>query len=199
VIARNAGVAEGTLFRYFATKDDLLNALPAFKSDLCQTMIDSLDGRTAIQKHTQSIWNSYIDWGIRHPWAHNAIRQIAVSENHPETRQQVIDMFPELHEICHRSVRPEFLSEALSPFGDAIFLTLAETTMDFASRDPQKAKRPNGWALKPCGARSPWITAMDSKTLQRPHVALRWNYRSLSRAGRLARNTTFSKSAARFS
>ena len=27
LIARNAGVAEGTLFRYFATKDDLLNAL----------------------------------------------------------------------------------------------------------------------------------------------------------------------------
>ncbi|HHG0447272.1 TPA: TetR/AcrR family transcriptional regulator, partial [Citrobacter freundii] len=25
VIARNAGVAEGTLFRYFATKDDLIN------------------------------------------------------------------------------------------------------------------------------------------------------------------------------
>lgn len=27
VIARNAGVAEGTLFRYFATKDDLINEL----------------------------------------------------------------------------------------------------------------------------------------------------------------------------
>lgn len=35
VIARNAGVAEGTLFRYFATKDDLLNALYLhLKSDL---------------------------------------------------------------------------------------------------------------------------------------------------------------------
>ena len=143
VIARNAGVAEGTLFRYFATKDDLLNALYLhLKSDLCQTMIDSLDRSHSNSKiHTQSIWNSYIDWGIRHPSAHNAIRQISVSEKiTPETRQQVIDMFPELHEICHRSVRPEFLSEALSPFGDAIFLTLAETTMDFANRDPQKAK-----------------------------------------------------------
>lgn len=27
VIARNAGVAEGTLFRYFATKDELINTL----------------------------------------------------------------------------------------------------------------------------------------------------------------------------
>lgn len=40
LIARNAGVAEGTLFRYFATKDDLLNALYLhLKQDLCQTML----------------------------------------------------------------------------------------------------------------------------------------------------------------
>jgi AcrR family transcriptional regulator len=32
VIARNAGVAEGTLFRYFATKDDLINELYLFKA-----------------------------------------------------------------------------------------------------------------------------------------------------------------------
>lgn len=143
VIARNAGVAEGTLFRYFATKDDLLNALYLhLKSDLCRTMIDGLDRSVTDPKvHTQSIWNSYIDWGIRHPTGHNAIRQISVSEKiTPETRQQVQEMFPELHDICHRSITPEFLSEEYSPFGDAIFLTLAETTMDFASRDPDKAK-----------------------------------------------------------
>lgn len=44
LIARNAGVAEGTLFRYFATKDDLLNALYLhLKQDLCQTMLANLD------------------------------------------------------------------------------------------------------------------------------------------------------------
>ena len=42
-IARSAGVAEGTLFRYFATKDDLLNALYLhLKSDLCQAMLAGL-------------------------------------------------------------------------------------------------------------------------------------------------------------
>ncbi len=38
VIARNAGVAEGTLFRYFATKDELINTLYLhLKQDLCQS------------------------------------------------------------------------------------------------------------------------------------------------------------------
>lgn len=44
VIARNAGVAEGTLFRYFATKDELINELYLhLKQSLCQSMIANLD------------------------------------------------------------------------------------------------------------------------------------------------------------
>lgn len=67
LIARNAGVAEGTLFRYFATKDDLLNALYLhLKQDLCQTMLANLDRTiTEPKEHTRNIWNSYVDWGIR--------------------------------------------------------------------------------------------------------------------------------------
>lgn len=70
-LARNAGVAEGTLFRYFATKDDLLNALYLhLKQDLCQTMLANLDRTiTEPKEHTRNIWNSYVDWGIRNPGA----------------------------------------------------------------------------------------------------------------------------------
>lgn len=143
LIARNAGVAEGTLFRYFATKDDLLNALYLhLKTDLCGTMLDNLDRTISDPKeHTYSIWNSYIDWGIRHPCGHHAVRQISVSEKlTPETKQQVTDIFPELHELCHRSVLPIFLDGEFAPFGDAIFLSMADTTITFAGRDPSRMK-----------------------------------------------------------
>ncbi|SWN46667.1 TetR family transcriptional regulator [Klebsiella pneumoniae] len=33
-----------------------------------------------------------------------------------------------------------FLSEAYRAFGDALFLSLAETTIEFASHDPQRAR-----------------------------------------------------------
>ncbi|AHJ77214.1 TetR/AcrR family transcriptional regulator [Kosakonia sacchari] len=141
LIARNAGVAEGTLFRYFATKDDLLNALYLhLKSDLCGTMLANIDlSINDSRHHTQCIWNSYIDWGIRHPNGHCAVRQIAVSDKLTDaTRQQVAEIFPELHELCHRSVRPVFLTDEYSPFGDAIFLSMADTTITFASRDASR-------------------------------------------------------------
>lgn len=58
VIARNAGVAEGTLFRYFATKDELINTLYLhLKQDLCQSMIMELDRSiTDAKTMTRFIW-----------------------------------------------------------------------------------------------------------------------------------------------
>ncbi|POT58284.1 TetR/AcrR family transcriptional regulator [Citrobacter amalonaticus] len=142
VIARNAGVAEGTLFRYFATKDDLINELYLYlKQNLCQSMMANLDRSiTDARPLTHYIWHSYINWGLNHSMGHRAIRQLAVSEKiTKETEQQADDMFPELRDLCHRSVLPVFMSDDYRAFGDALFLTLAETTMEFAARDPARA------------------------------------------------------------
>ncbi|EBC5671965.1 TetR/AcrR family transcriptional regulator [Salmonella enterica subsp. enterica serovar Ohio] len=132
VIARNAGVAEGTLFRYFATKDELINTLYLhLKQD--RSITDA-------KMMTRFIWNSYISWGLNHPARHRAIRQLAVSEKlTKETEQRADDMFPELRDLCHRSVLMVFMSDEYRAFGDGLFLALAETTMDFAARDPARA------------------------------------------------------------
>ncbi|EPG4096404.1 TetR/AcrR family transcriptional regulator, partial [Klebsiella pneumoniae] len=89
----------------------------------------------------RNIWNSYIDWGVRNPMEHKAIRRMALSERiTDETRRQVKESFPELNEMCQLSVKEIFLSEAYRAFGDALFLSLAETTIEFASHDPQRAR-----------------------------------------------------------
>lgn len=154
-IARSAGVAEGTLFRYFATKDELLNELYlAIKLRLVRTMIAGLDpDEKRPKENARNIWNSYIDWGVRNPMEHKAIRRMALSERiTDETRRQVKESFPELNEMCQLSVKEIFLSEAYRAFGDALFLSLAETTIEFASHDPQRAReRLSPSALKPCG------------------------------------------------
>lgn len=106
-IARSAGVAEGTLFRYFATKDELLNELYlAIKLRLVRTMIAGLDpDEKRPKENARNIWNSYIDWGVRNPMEHKAIRRMALSERiTDETRRQVKESFPELNEMCQLSV-----------------------------------------------------------------------------------------------
>ncbi|SVM09358.1 TetR family transcriptional regulator [Klebsiella pneumoniae] len=112
-IARSAGVAEGTLFRYFATKDELLNELYlAIKLRLVRTMIAGLDpDEKRPKENARNIWNSYIDWGVRNPMEHKAIRRMALSERiTDETRRQVKESFPELNEMCQLSVKEIFLS-----------------------------------------------------------------------------------------
>lgn len=202
VIARNAGVAEGTLFRYFATKDELINTLYLhLKQDLCQSMIMELDRSiTDAKMMTRFIWNSYISWGLNHPARHRAIRQLAVSEKlTKETEQRADDMFPELRDLCHRSVLMVFMSDEYRAFGDGLFLALAETTMDFAARDPARAgeyialgfeamwralTREEQWTVKHC-------TPVQN--------ALRWNCLLPNTAGLSAHSTMCLKSAAKYS
>lgn len=169
LIARNAGVAEGTLFRYFATKDDLLNALYLhLKQDLCQTMLAELDRTLTLPKeHTRNIWNSYVDWGIRNPVAHAAIRQLGVSEKiSAETEQAVQEMFPELHELCRRAVPRYLCPMSFVPLVMPCSYRLPKPPWNLppAIRPaPSILKR---WALKPCGVDSPPRILMDSKSLQ---------------------------------
>ena len=158
MIARSAGVAEGTLFRYFATKDDLLNALYLhLKSDLCQAMLAGLVENVSPKEFTHNIWNSYIDWGVRNPAGHHAIRRMAVSEKiTAEPIEQVRAMFPELQKLCQRSVRAVFMSDDFRAFGDALFLSLAEATIEFASREPLRADK-----LKALGFEAMWLALAE--------------------------------------
>ncbi|WES69697.1 TetR/AcrR family transcriptional regulator [Superficieibacter sp. HKU1] len=142
MIARSAGVAEGTLFRYFATKDDLLNALYLhLKQQLCRAMLANRDPAVVDPvENTRYIWNNYIDWGVQNPLGNRTVRQLAVSEKiTKDTKQQVEDMFPEMQTLCRQSILPVFKSEEFNAFGDACFLALAETTMEFATREPTRA------------------------------------------------------------
>ncbi|WP_410317396.1 TetR/AcrR family transcriptional regulator, partial [Klebsiella pneumoniae] len=114
----------------------------AIKLRLVRTMIAGLDpDEKRPKENARNIWNSYIDWGVRNPMEHKAIRRMALSERiTDETRRQVKESFPELNEMCQLSVKEIFLSEAYRAFGDALFLSLAETTIEFASHDPQRAR-----------------------------------------------------------
>lgn len=141
-IARLAGVAEGTLFRYFATKDELLNAVYLhLKEDLCLFAMAGLDrNERDPKKHTHYVWNSYIDWAISRPEGHRAVRQLAVCEKiNEETERQAAEIYPELHSLCEQSIRPVFQSAPFRTFGHGMFMALAETTMEFATREPGRA------------------------------------------------------------
>jgi hypothetical protein len=70
---------------------------------------------------------------------HKAIRRMALSERiTDETRTGKRDVSRAQRNVP--AVGEEIFSATYRAFGDALFLSLAETTIEFASHDPQRAR-----------------------------------------------------------
>ena len=140
LIAKKAGVAEGTLFRYFATKDVLFNEVYHHHKQLLGTQLMTTYNRDLpVKERSREIWNNYINWGLANVDARKAMRQLAVSGKiTKQTLQKMHDEFPELRQLSTESITNEYLTCGETPFADAIFFTLAETTMEFAAREQDR-------------------------------------------------------------
>src|SRR5258708_1019446 len=80
-ISKQAGVAEGTLFTYFETKDDLINALyQEIKLELADAMMSDFPRKKNVRTKLQHVWDRYVNWGIAHPRQRKALAQLQVSE-----------------------------------------------------------------------------------------------------------------------
>src|SRR5712671_5214677 len=79
-IAKGAGVAEGTLFTYFANKDELLNRLYLeLKMDVRNAMMSGYPSAKGLIDRNRHVWDRYIRWGSAQPLKRRALRQLAVS------------------------------------------------------------------------------------------------------------------------
>jgi len=140
-IAKLAGVAEGTLFTYFATKDELLNRLYLeLKAELSEAMLPpegkSSDARTRLRLG----WQRYVRWGVSHPHKRKVLAQLGVSDRITEQSKATGQRaFTEINEMLQESISSGALRERPAAFVGAIMGSLAETTMDFMARDPAHA------------------------------------------------------------
>ncbi len=141
-IAQRAGVAEGTLFTYFANKDALLNELYlVIKTDLHAATMSGYPSRQSLIDRTRHVWDRYVGWGVRNHLKYKALRQLSVSDRiTAEIRQIVGDSFGVFRELMIQCARVGPLKDQPSAFAPAVMGAIAETTMDFIAADPAKAK-----------------------------------------------------------
>src|ERR1700678_4708956 len=68
VISSVAGVAEGTLFTYFKTKDELINALyREIKLELADAMMSEFPRKKSVHTRLRHVWDGYVNWGVNNP------------------------------------------------------------------------------------------------------------------------------------
>ena len=80
-ISSLAGVAEGTLFTYFGTKDELINSLyRELKLELADAMMSDFPRKTIVRTRLRHVWDRYVHWGIANAKQRKVLGQLLVSE-----------------------------------------------------------------------------------------------------------------------
>jgi AcrR family transcriptional regulator len=142
-IAKEAGVAEGTLFTYFESKDVLLNELYLdIKAEMRELMMTGYPATASIQARAHHAWRKYVDWGVACPDKRRAIAQLSVSDRLTEaTRATGMRAFADINAMVQESTASGVLRDLPPAFVTAIMGSLADTTMEFIERDRAQAER----------------------------------------------------------
>ena len=132
-ISKAAGIAEGTLFTYFATKDVLLNELyRTLKLELADALLVAFPSNADVRDKFRHIWNQYVSWGASHPERYKVMMQLNVSEQiTSESKAVGYAPFAELEQAAAESIRQHLIQDYPVEFMAAVLGALAEATMAF--------------------------------------------------------------------
>jgi AcrR family transcriptional regulator len=142
-ISERAGVAEGTLFTYFKTKDDLINALyREIKLELADAMMSDFPRKKNVRTRLRHVWDRYVNWGIANPRQRKVLAQLTVSEVlTKESKAAGGAPFVEFQTMIRDAIdgrvfRDDLPAELISKS----LATLVEATIDLTVSNPSKAK-----------------------------------------------------------
>lgn len=142
-IAKEAGVANGSLFTYFETKGDLFNQLYLeLKAEMASATLKNLPVSAELREQFFHVWRNWMNWALSNPQKRRALAQLGVSDEiTPETRAAGHRTMAPVAELLERGRANGPMQKA--PMGFVVSLTnsVAEGTIDFMSQDPANAKK----------------------------------------------------------
>lgn len=137
-ISKAAGVADGTLFTYFANKEALVNALyRAIKEDLAEAMMATFPTDAGFQTVFFHIWKSYVRWGVANPARYKVLAQLQISDQiSAESRLIGAAPFVQIEQLAQECLERGGMRQYPVTFVGALFSGMADVTMAAIQRDP---------------------------------------------------------------
>ena len=141
LIAKEAGVANGTLFTYFATKTDLLNGLYlGLKAEMATAALGGLVEDEEPREQLLRVWTNWTRWAVANPESRRALAQLATSEEiAPTTREEAARAMSRIGGLLERARTEGPMREVSMGFVAEITDSIAGATMDYMVRDPANA------------------------------------------------------------
>ena len=143
-ISKLAGVAEGTLFTYFKTKDDLINALyREVKLELADAMMSDFPRKKNIRTKLRHVWDRYVSWGIANPRQRKVLAQLTVSEVlTKESRDAGSAPFVEFQAMIRDAIEQRvFRNDVPVELISKSLAALVEATIDLTESNRARAKQ----------------------------------------------------------
>jgi AcrR family transcriptional regulator len=141
-IAKEAGIANGSLFTYFETKTDLLNQLYLeLKIEMAAAAMRGLAEGGDLHDQFFQIWRNWTSWAVSHSEKRQALAQLSVcDELTSETRLAGHRTMAAIAELLERIRGNGPMNETPMAFLMTLMNSVAESTMDFMRQDPKRAK-----------------------------------------------------------
>jgi AcrR family transcriptional regulator len=141
-IARQAGVPNGSVFTYFETKADLLNALYSeLKTELTGSVLVGMPEARDARTRLCHIWGIWTQWGTANPLKRKALAQLAISDQiRPETREAVMKLAAPTFGLVQIAIDNGAMRDAPPGFAHALFDAMVTRTMEFMSANPAHAR-----------------------------------------------------------
>src|ERR1700761_8164301 len=95
-IAKEAGSANGSLFNYFPTKADLLNALYLeLKAEMAFVSLDGLPTDADVRRQALHMWSHWLHWAASYPERRRVLAHLGVcsditAASHQTARQAMV-------------------------------------------------------------------------------------------------------------
>jgi AcrR family transcriptional regulator len=141
-ITSAAGIAEGSLFTYFKTKDELINALyREIKLELADAMMTGFPRKKSVRHRLEHVWNGYVEWGVANPNQQRVLKQIQVWAGLTEESKKAGQApFAEIQRTAEDAVTQRIYRDIPQAFIGAALAALAEMTMEFVAKEPERAE-----------------------------------------------------------
>lgn len=148
-IAKVAGVAEGTIFTYFANKDELLNELYLELKARLRASVAQPPADAGLRENAWHAWNSYVSWGLAQPEDYQVLAKLGMSPRISEaTREEGSRAFCDIVILLQAAMEQGCLRHQSPDFAGALMVAMADTTMAFITSKPAEAEglRKDGFA-----------------------------------------------------
>ena len=113
-IAKEAGVSNGTLFNYFATKQDLIDDVYFFiKEKIANEVMYEIDIDAGMKQMFFDIWKAYIDWAHAYPLEHRVVELLKTSQMLSEDVKEAGEhFFVAIYEVMEQGIEDKTLTNA---------------------------------------------------------------------------------------